>query len=469
MMGCAHLLPAAVAVLSSSSQENMPPHTLLWDGEFLLRTRAASSTNPATAAAVTALRSVASVHVHDGPFSVLDKGFVPPSGDKRDFMTLSAYYWPCNETCSKSLAPNGDCSRFCSGSNNNCNYTAIPSGCPNSKSWCNNGPHVYGKNGTGGDCSCPACDEATGIPWAAHDGYNWPHATDDRGEVDKLWGAVVPLTLAWYYSGEKTFLDRAVVLLRAWFTSPITGMRPNLRFADTIPGVGAECGGTVNFARFGRALDCILLIEHGDSEAQTWTATDRRTMRAFVSQFLEWWLYSRAGSCVRETKANIGMAYEINALTMALFVNDSALARSIANNHTATRLNTQINGSGVPILDAPRPDGFGYGEFCVRRRGIMVSYNTSTMNVAVSESLFDAAAGDFMGLMDLARVALLAGGSIDLYTYVNTTTGASLAAVGQFFEPFCSAKCNTTLGHDAMAKCIGWPFHQVKVESPQRY
>ena len=67
-----------------------------------------------------------------------------------------------------------------------------------------------------------------------------------------------------------------------------------------------------------------------------------------------------------------------------------------------------MNGVGEPFLDAPRPDGFGY------------------------------AAGDFSGLLDLARVAKLAGGSIDLYTFVNSSTGASLRGVGEFFTPFCT-------------------------------
>ena len=48
------------------------------------------------------------------------------------------------------------------------------------------------------------------------------------------------------------------------------------------------------------------------------------------------------------------MAYEINVLTMALYVNDTALARTIADNHTAARLSTQVNRAGEPFLDAPR-------------------------------------------------------------------------------------------------------------------
>ena len=59
----------------------------------------------------------------------------------------------------------------------------------------------------------------------------------------------------------------------------------------------------------------------------TWDSADRVAMRAFVTQFLDWWLNSKDGSCVRETRKNIGMAYEINVLTMALFINDTALAR----------------------------------------------------------------------------------------------------------------------------------------------
>ena len=132
-------------------------------------------------------------------------------------------------------------------------------------------------------------------------------------------------------------------------------MRPNLRYADSIPGVGAECGGTVNFARFSRALDCIIIIEHGDERAQSWTAADRHAMRGFVRVFLDWWLDSKEGSCVRTHKYNIGMSYELNVLTMALFLNDSALARSIANNHTTPcirkspkRLALPVNGLALP-------------------------------------------------------------------------------------------------------------------------
>eukprot|EP01050_Picozoa_sp_SAG11_P047474 SAG11_NODE_24883_length_366_cov_1.558052_1_plen_33_part_01 len=32
----------------------------------------------------------------------------------------------------------------------------------------------------------------------------------------------------------------------------------------------------MNFARFTRALDCIIMIEHGDKSAKSWTAADRQ-------------------------------------------------------------------------------------------------------------------------------------------------------------------------------------------------
>lgn len=76
---CNSPLPQNGALIKSDDSEaSLPPRTLLWDGAFLMQTQAASATNPATAAALAVLRSVATAHLHDGPYSVLDKGFMPP-------------------------------------------------------------------------------------------------------------------------------------------------------------------------------------------------------------------------------------------------------------------------------------------------------------------------------------------------------------------------------------------------------
>ncbi|MDE5637171.1 MAG: alginate lyase family protein, partial [Alistipes sp.] len=44
--------------------------------------------------AVAALRDAAAEYLAMEPVSVVDKEILPPSGDRRDYMTLSPYWWP---------------------------------------------------------------------------------------------------------------------------------------------------------------------------------------------------------------------------------------------------------------------------------------------------------------------------------------------------------------------------------------
>jgi hypothetical protein len=76
----------------------------------------------------------------------------------------------------------------------------------------------------------------TGLPWVAHDGYDYPGSGSlDRGHgSDPLIDAVLPLVLAWWYTDELLYADKAAALLRTWFLNPATRMNPNLEHADTV-------------------------------------------------------------------------------------------------------------------------------------------------------------------------------------------------------------------------------------------
>ena len=138
----------------------------------------------------------------------------------------------------------------------------------------------------------------------------------------------MPLALAWWYTEEEVFAQRAAWLLRTWFLSPATAMNPNLEHADTIPGVGPETGGVVDFARFPRVLDAITLLEAGGADA--WTATDRAGMREWTAKLLTWWLTSRPGTGAMARSSNIAQTSSIAAMAMALFTNQPRLAQSVA-------------------------------------------------------------------------------------------------------------------------------------------
>ena len=185
-------------------------------------------------------------HVHDGPqwrnesatsigpFSVMNKTITPPSGDKHDFICISAYYWPCNARCGPDESPpsgapppkGASCATFCKPPHallpdGSCLYQAHPAAVPGLPhdscpgSWCNNGSNIVSWNGRAhtGDCSCTTCNHTSGLPYASHNGFNWPGAEVDRGSIDGVWENVIPLVLGWRSRGRCLSANILLLLL----------------------------------------------------------------------------------------------------------------------------------------------------------------------------------------------------------------------------------------------------------------
>ena len=130
------------------------PRTFLWNSTALLAAREKVAQGH--------LASSVAVAVRDGqaalelqPRSVMDKKYLPPSGDKHDYMSLDKYYWPCNNPPPSTLSP------------------------PPSK-----------------------CDNSTGLPWVRHDGITNPAMRNyDHDALVNVTEAVIKLGIAFYFTG----------------------------------------------------------------------------------------------------------------------------------------------------------------------------------------------------------------------------------------------------------------------------
>ncbi|MFL5562085.1 MAG: hypothetical protein ACJ79K_11465 [Gemmatimonadaceae bacterium] len=83
------------APAAGTTSEAVAPTLILARGEALLATKQRLAAGDATLRpAFDALILAADSAMTAGPWSVMQKKKVPPSGDKHDFMSLAPYWWP---------------------------------------------------------------------------------------------------------------------------------------------------------------------------------------------------------------------------------------------------------------------------------------------------------------------------------------------------------------------------------------
>jgi hypothetical protein len=159
-----------------------------------------------------------------GPFSVVHKKIMPPSGDPHDYMSQAPYFWP------------------------------------------NPGA-------------------SNGLPYIRRDGEHNPdiNKISDHRTLFEMSGAVETLALACYFTGDEAYAAKAKALLAAWFFDPATCMNPNMQYAQAILGVNTGRGiGLIEGRALAPVVDAVGLL----AGSKAWTAEDQRQMQRWYAQFL---------------------------------------------------------------------------------------------------------------------------------------------------------------------------------------
>jgi hypothetical protein len=273
-----------------------PPATVELNGPFLAQLKV----HPQPAI-VNSARLSADWAMNVGPYSVMDKQDVPPSGSKHDYMSLAPYWWPD----------------------------------PASKN---------------------------GLPFIRRDGHINPErykVPDDR-EFNETRGAVHALALGYYFTGNQAYARRAVLLLRTWFLNPATRMNPNLNFAQAVPGVNTGRGtGLIDVHEMPQLLDAITLL----SDSPAMTSADKAGLRNWFMEYMKWLQTSKNGQDEAAAKNNHGSWYDQQLAGIALFLGDSDLARQVAQTAETKRIAAQIKPNGSEPLELARTKSFSYSVF----------------------------------------------------------------------------------------------------------
>ncbi|MFI5614033.1 alginate lyase family protein [Amycolatopsis sp. NPDC051903] len=284
------------------------PDTVVLDGARLTKNRVGLLLGDRTLrTSLGDLLKQADAALTKGPWTVVDKDRVPPSGDKHDYLSLAPYWWPSQSA---------------------------------------------------------TADNPQGCPYVQRDGVLNPETTavPDKAERLTAFSSIYQLSLAWFYTRKPEYAQRAALDLRTWFLDAATKMNPNLNFAQGIPCKNDGRGiGIIEFAyTFTQVLDAAQILSTG---APGWSKTDATAMQGWSADFLTWLRTSQNGKDEAAETNNHGSFYDMLTAGIALYTGDRTLAGQIVLAAEKTRLDHQIAADGSQPEESTRTRSFHYHTF----------------------------------------------------------------------------------------------------------
>ncbi|MGN7723033.1 alginate lyase family protein [Chitinophaga sp. 22620] len=308
------------------------PRTFLMRPDALIKGKQlVQQGDTAAVKALTDILQEADKALHNGPYSVVFKDKMPPSGDKHDYMSVGPYWWP--------------------------------------------------------DSS-----KKDGLPYIRKDGQVNPErfSIRDAEYHNALCRDVYLLSIAWYYTGRQDYAAHAARLLRAWFIDPATRMNPNLDFGQSIPGITKGRGiGLIDTRSLAKLLDGVMLLKGSN----VLNADESTVIRQWYGSFLQWMRTSPIGTDEADEHNNHGTWYDVQTVSISLFLGDTALARKILREQTIPRIESQLKEDGSQPHELARTLSWNYsqmnlkGFFELARLAENVQLNLWTMETPGGKSL----------------------------------------------------------------------------------
>ncbi len=321
--------------------------TFLWRPEALMLSKAQVAKDPSLPAYAKLMRD-AEAAMARGPWSVTDKTKTPPSGDKHDYMSIAPYFWP--------------------------------------------------------DPAKP-----DGLPYINRDGeVNPERATEafDRTRLGDMANAVQALSLAYYFTGQPKYADRAGLILKTWFIDPKTRMKPNLDFAQGVPGkVPGRSFGIIDSAELLPVAESIGLLQ----PSHALSPTDMAALRQWFGDLSTWLTDSDAGKTERAAANNHAIWYDLELAEFALVAGRADVARTVASNFAEARIRPQFTPDGSLPQELKRTRSFHYSTWTMQ-----ASYDVATLGECIGVDLWSWQDADGRGLKASTRfIAAFSGRETD--------------------------------------------------------
>lgn len=217
----------------------------------------AAAGNEALAAEI---RAHADAAMRRGPYSVMDKTSVAPSGDKHDYFSLAPYWWTDAEDGEDGFVRRDG--------------ERVPGS-------------IMGEEGS---------------------------EQFDRTSLQGLLDDTTLLALGWGVTGKAEYAEKAADLIRVWFLRPQTRMNPHLTFAQIIRDEARAKGfGIIEFKDVHYFLDAVRLV----IEAGALSGAEADELKLWFSSYAQWLDASSAAQGVFPARNNHGLYFDLQRLSIA--------------------------------------------------------------------------------------------------------------------------------------------------------
>lgn len=261
-------------------------------------------------------------------------------------------------------------------------------------------------------------------PFIQKDGLTNPeNFTAHRLAMIRFSRIIGALASAYKITGDKKYVQQALLHMEAWFINPATMMNPDLQYAQAIKGVATGRGIGI--------IDTIQLMEvvQGMEAMQDSPLVSKELLtgiKGWFSKYLNWLTTHPYGKDEMNAKNNHGTCWVMQAACFAKFTGNTEVTDFCRNRYKEVLLPAQMAADGSFPLELKRTKPFGYSLF-----------NLDAMSTICQ---------------------ILSTPTDNLWLY-QSTDGRSIKKGIEFMSPFLKDKTAWPYAHDVM-HWESWPVAQ---------
>jgi hypothetical protein len=205
----------------------------------------------------------------------------------------------------------------------------------------------------------PDSSKTDGKPYIRKDGRRNPeiYLLHDDSQMGKMCSSVRQLTLAYYFTGNEKYVQKAGQLLTVWFITPATRMNPNLDYAQYIPGICDGRGiGIIETAALTNIPDMMVILQ----SSKNTSAGMVTGVKKWYGEYLKWLQTSENGRSEHSQINNHGTYYDLQVVNYALFTGKKTVAINTLLHSTFPRIDQQFTTDGAQPLELIRTKSWSY-------------------------------------------------------------------------------------------------------------